>query len=176
MQTYALCLLALVSGFDDKKAPAPAKLTITAETACGHCTFGFGDSCALCLKLDDVTPIILEGKSTEKFFESRLSGTVLIVEGTLTVNKDKRLVLKAEKARVFADKDKGKAPNKGEARIEGEVISVKGSPAIRNGNYPIALAGKHTEGKPASLTGELAIDKDGKLRLGQKKPDSDKRN
>ena len=168
MQAYAICLLALVAGFEDKKAPAPAKLTITAETACGHCTFGFGDSCALCLKLDDVTPIILEGKPTEEFFDSRLSGTLLIVEGTLSVNKDKRLVLKADKARVFADKDKGKAPNKGEARIDGDVITVKGTPAIRNGDYPIALAGKHTEGKPTSVSGVLAIDKDGKLRLDTK--------
>jgi hypothetical protein len=168
MQAYAICLLALVAGFDDKKAPTPAKVTITAETACGHCTFGFGDSCALCLKLDDVTPIILEGKASEEFFDSRLSGTLLIVEGTLSVNKDKRLVLKADKARAFADKDKGKAPNKGEACIEGDVVSVKGAPAIRNGDYPIALAGKHTEGKPATLTGVLAIDKEGKLRLETK--------
>ena len=168
MQIITVFLLALTAQADAKKTPAPAKVTITAETACGHCTFGFGDSCALCLKLDDVTPILLEGKATEEFFESRLSGTLLIVEGTLSVNKDKRLVLKAEKARTFADKDKGKAPNKGEACIEGDVVSVKGAPAIRNGDYPIALAGKHTEGKPATVTGVLAIDKDGKVRLETK--------
>jgi hypothetical protein len=168
MKLITLFLIALTAQADAKKTPAPAKVTITAETACGHCTFGFGDSCALCLKLDDATPILLEGKPTEQFFDSRLSSTLIIVEGTLSVNKDKRLVLKADKARAYADKDKGKAPNKGDVRIEGEVIAVNGKPAIRNGEYSIALADKTAEGKPVTVTGMLSIDKDGKLRLDMK--------
>jgi hypothetical protein len=172
MQFTAVFLLALVAQSDAKKTPAPAKITITAETACGHCTFGFGDSCALCLKLDDVTPILLEGKASEEFFESRLSSTLIIVEGTLSVNQDKRLVLKADKARAYTEKDKDKAPKKGDVRIEGDVIAVNGKAAFRNGEHPISLAGKQTEGKNTTLTGTLAIDKDGKLRLDSKKPDS----
>jgi hypothetical protein len=174
MNILAVLLLAVVADGDVKKSPAPAKITITAETACGHCTFGFGDSCALCLKLNDVTPILLEGKASEEFFESRLNSTLIVVEGTLSVNKDKRLVLKTAKARAYTDKDKGKSPNKGEARIEGDVIAVNGTPAIRNGDHPIALAGKHTDGKSATVTGTLAIDKDGKLRLEAKKANLNK--
>jgi hypothetical protein len=172
MKIISIFLLALVAQADAKKTPAKAKVTITAETACGHCTFGFGDSCALCLKLDDVTPILLEGKPTEEFFDARLNSTPIVVEGALSVNKDKRLVLKADKARAYAEKDKGKAPNKGEARIDGEVITVNDTSAIRNGNHPIALAAKETEGKSVTVTGILAVDKEGKLRLDSKKPDS----
>jgi hypothetical protein len=174
MQIITVFLLALTAQADAKKTPAPAKVTITAETACGHCTFGFGDSCALCLKLDDVTPILLEGKPTEQFFESRLNSALIVVEGTLSVNKDKRLVLKADKARAYTEKDKGKAPNKGDARIEGEVIVVNGKTAVRNGDHPIVLADKQAEGKEANVTGVLAMDKDGKLRLEAKKEDSNK--
>jgi hypothetical protein len=174
MNILAVLLLTLVAEGDAKKTPAPAKLTITAETACTHCTFGFGDSCGLCLKLDDVTPVILEGKAAEEFFESRLNGTLIVVEGTLTVNKDKRLVLKANKARAYSDKDKGKAPAKGEARIEGVVVLAKDAPAIRNGEHPIALAGKHAEGKQETVQGILAIDKSGSLRLEPKKTEPNK--
>jgi len=173
MSITALLLVALVADGDAKKPLPPAKVTITAETGCTHCTFGFGDSCALCLKLDDVTPIILEGKATEEFFESRLTGALIVVDGNLSVNEDKRLVLKADKARAYADKDKGKAPTKGEARIEGIVVRVKDAPAIRNGAHPIVLAGKHDEGKQETVLGMLKLDKSGAIRLETKKADSD---
>jgi hypothetical protein len=169
MQVITILLVALTAQAGAKKAQDTAKITITAETACGHCTFGFGDSCALCLKLDDVTPILLEGKPTEEFFDSRLNSTLIVVEGILSVNKDKRLVLKADKARAYTEKEKGKAPNKGEAHVEGEVIAFNAKSAIRNGDHPIVLAVKETEGKSATMTGILAIDKDGKLRLDAKK-------
>jgi hypothetical protein len=174
MSITALLMLALVADGEGKKPLPPAKVTITAETACTHCTFGFGDSCAVCLRLDDVTPIILEGKAAEEYFESRLTGTLLVVEGTLTVNKDKRMVLKSDKARPFADKDKGQAPAKGEVRIEGVVVLVKEAPAIRNGDHPIGLTGKHAEGKQETVLGILSLDKTGSLRLETKKAGSNK--
>ena len=95
MQLITVLLLAIVTQSDAKKTPAPAKVTITAETACGHCTFGLGDSCALCLKLDDVTPILLEGKASEQFFDSRLNSTLIVVEGT--AQRSTRVVLQGAK-------------------------------------------------------------------------------
>jgi hypothetical protein len=170
MSTAAILLLALVGDGDAKKSPPAAKVTITAETACTHCTFGFGDSCAVCLKLDEVTPIILEGKAAEEYFESRLTGALLVVEGALSVNADKRLVLKIDKARPYADKDKGKAPAKGETRVEGTVYAEKGTVAIRNGDHPIHVDGKRLEeGKTAAATGLLSLDKNGKVRFEVKK-------
>jgi len=170
MSITALLLLALVADGDSKKTPPAAKVTVTAETACTHCTFGFGESCALCLKLDESTPIILEGKAAEECFESRLSGTLLVVEGALSVNADKRMVLRVAKARPYSDKDKAKAPDKGQARVEGTVYSEKGTLAIRNGDHAILLHGKQPEaGKAAALDGELSLDKAGKIQLEAKK-------
>jgi len=174
MSITTLLVLALLADGESKKPLPPAKVTITAETACTHCTFGFGDSCGTCLRLDDITPIILEGKAAEEYFESRLTGTLIVVEGTLSVNKDKRLVLKSDKARPYADKDKGQAPAKGEARIEGVVVLVKDAPVIRNGEHPIALTGKHVEGKQETVLGILSLDKSGSLRLEAKKAESSK--
>jgi hypothetical protein len=48
-----LPLLLALSVAADKPAPPTAKATVTAEVACLHCTFGEGDGCAVCLKLDE---------------------------------------------------------------------------------------------------------------------------
>src|SRR5437588_3418090 len=113
MTWFAATLLALAAPAADKDAkPAPAKVTITAELACLHCTFGEGDSCAVCLKIDDKTPVLLTGKAAKEFEPLRLEKKVLVAAGTLTVNKDKRLVLTLDKAHLFTDKDRQTAPAK----------------------------------------------------------------
>src|SRR5262249_32613521 len=101
MNAFAVLLLGLAASAADKdeNPPAPsARATVTAEIACLHCTFGEGDGCAVCLKIDDKTPVLLAGKAAQQFADDRLSKKVLVVEGTLTLNKDKRLVLTSDDA------------------------------------------------------------------------------
>ena len=93
MYSLTLVLLAALPGADQKAPARPARVTVTAETACLHCTFGEGEHCALCLKLDDKTPVLLDGKAARPFFASRLDGKVVVAEGTLALSKDKRLML-----------------------------------------------------------------------------------
>jgi hypothetical protein len=184
MPYTAILMLALVApsaNEDAKKGPPAAKVTVTAESACLHCTFGVGDSCALCLKLDETTPVVLEGKPSEEFFENRLTGALLVVEGTLSVNKDKRLVLTTAKARPYTDKDKGKAPEKGEVRVSGTpYLARDGGVALRNGAHPIMLDGKLAdrgkEAKSLTASGKMSLDKGGTVRLAAKKvePTSEK--
>src|SRR6266581_2267465 len=106
MTQLAVLLLALTTPAVDQgttdaaKTAAPARVTITAELACLHCTFGEGDHCAVCLKVDDQTPVVLEGKAAQQFEEARLSKKVLVAEGTLSVDKDKRLVLTSDNAHL----------------------------------------------------------------------------
>src|SRR4051812_21033293 len=124
MTPFAVLLLAVAVPAADAepkqaKQPAPARVTITAELACLHCTFGEGDDCAVCLKVDAKTPILLSGKAAKQFEDLRMEKKVLVAEGTLTVNKEKRLVLTSDKAHLHTAKDKGKAPAVGEARLEG---------------------------------------------------------
>ena len=56
---------------DTKKSSPSARATVTAELACLHCEFGQGDSCAACLKIDDKTPIVLEGKVAKDLLKQR---------------------------------------------------------------------------------------------------------
>src|SRR6185437_15318347 len=82
MTSLTLVLLAALPAAG-RKAPAkpaapPARVTVTAETACLHCTFGEGEHCALCLKLDDKMPVLLDGKAAKPFFASRLDGKVVV--------------------------------------------------------------------------------------------------
>ncbi len=183
--TQLVCLLLAVTtsadGKETKKPAPPARVVITAELACLHCTFGEGDSCAVCLKLDDKTPVLLAGKAAKEFEEMRLDRKVLVAEGTLSINKDKRLVLTSNSAHLYTDKDKGKVPEKGQARVTGASCCGKCdlelcdqcAVAIKNGTFPIVLDGKlamqHVkEGKDAKLvtaTGKVFIDKRGLLRL-----------
>jgi hypothetical protein len=194
MSTLALLCLVLTPTDDAKadqaKTSPPAKVTITAELACLHCTFGEGDECAVCLKLDDKTPVLLEGKAAEPFFKDRLKKKVVVADGTLTRNKDKRLVLALAGAHEFTDKDKGKAPEKGQTRIEGQAccghcdlgLCDECTLALRNGSLPIVLDGKlatqHAEeGKEArgvQATGQLFTDKRGLLRLDAKSVELEK--
>jgi hypothetical protein len=194
MSTLALLCL-ILSPMDDARAdkaksPPPAKVTITAELACLHCTFGEGDGCAVCLKLDDKTPVLLEGKAAEPFFKDRLKKKVLVAEGTLTRNQDKRLVLTLTAAHECTDKDKGKAPDKGQVRIEGQAccghcdlgLCDECTLALRNGSLPIVLDGKlaaqHAEegkeGRGVKATGPLFLDARGLLRLDARSVDLEK--
>ncbi len=186
MVQTALVLLALaVPAADDAKKTDPAaRVTVTAEVACLHCTFGQGDGCAACLALDDKTPIVLEGKAAKQFMEDRFSKKVLVVEGVLSINKDKRLVLSSDDAHVLNDKDKGKAPEKGEVRITGTSccahcdlgIAKSCAVAIKNATFPIVLQGTLAEkcneedrdAKVAVGTGKLSLDANGVLRLDVK--------
>jgi hypothetical protein len=160
------------------KAERTARTTVTAELACLHCTFGEGESCAVCLKVDEKTPVVLAGKVAGQFEKMRLTKKVVVVTGTLKLNKDKRLVLVAEGGRFFTTADKGKAPGKGQARVEG--LPICGSCnlmvcdectlAVVNGQAPIILDGKlardHAEGARAiTAEGRLFIDRRGLVRL-----------
>jgi predicted nucleic acid-binding protein len=190
MTRLAVIVLALAAAgatADDKKpeqAPS-AQVAITAELACMHCTFGEGESCAVCLKLDEKTPILLAGKTAKQFEEDSLSKKVVVIEGALSLNKDKRLVLTSDAGRLLTDADKGKVPEKGEARVVGLAccgrcdlaLCDECTLAIKNAGGPIVLDGKlaaqHAEeGKEAKMvttTGKLFIDKRGLLRLDAKK-------
>jgi hypothetical protein len=185
MNALALLCLGLVAADDAAKTDkAPAKVTITAELACLHCTFGEGDNCAVCLKIDDKTPVLLEGKAAEPFFKDRLDKKVVVAEGTLSRNKDKRLVLTTANAHEYTDKDKGKAPEKGQTRVEGKAccghcdlgLCDECTLAIKNASAPIVLDGKlaakHAEegkeAKPVTATGQLFLDAKGLLRLDAK--------
>jgi hypothetical protein len=98
----ALPLLLALSVAADKPEPNPAppaaKVTVTAPLACLHCTFGEGDSCAVCLKLDDKTPLVLAGKAAKELFEFRLSKKVVTLEGALSLTKEKRMQLTSDVA------------------------------------------------------------------------------
>jgi hypothetical protein len=192
MSWFAPLLLALVAPADGAdgtpvKAARTARVTVTAELACLHCTFGEGDGCAVCLKIDDKTPVLLAGKAAQQMEKLRLSKKVAVVTGALTLNKDKRLVLTSGDAHLLGDADKGKAPAKGQARVEG--LPACGSCdlklcdectlAVVNGPAPIILDGKlareHTEGARAvTAVGRLFLDRRGLVRLEATKVDLEK--
>ena len=169
----------LVPTQDARKPAPPARVTVSAPLACLHCTFGEGENCAVCLKLDDKTPVLLTGKAAKPFEEHRLEATLVVAAGTLTQDKDKRLTLATES--VKAAKDAAGAPAKGEARIEGHACCGKCdlgkcdvcTMAVKNAAFPIILAGKladqHAgEGeapRPVIVTGKLFLDKAGLLRV-----------
>ena len=184
MNPFAVLVLALAAPCADKEAKKPvppAKVIITAELACLHCTYGQGDSCATCLNLGEKTPVLLAGKTAKQFEPDSLSKKVVVIEGTLSVNKDKRLVLTADEGRFHGDKDKGKAPEKGQAFVTGNACCGKCNlelceectVAIKNADFPIVLDGKlaaqHAmEGKdpqPSTAAGKLFLDKRGLIRL-----------
>ncbi len=163
------------------KAAPPARITLTAPLACLHCTFGEGENCAVCLKLDEKTPVLLIGKAVKPFEEERLSGQAVVAAGTLTRNKDKRLELAAETVLAATPKNLETAPAKGLARVEGHACCAKCdlslfeqcTMAVKNAAVPIILAGKladqhaseGAEPRPVVVTGKLFLDKAGVLRL-----------
>jgi hypothetical protein len=166
--TSLVLLLALSAPSAEPAKPAPAKVTITAEVACAHCAFGIESEggCAPCLKLDDKTPVILKGKISEPLLKARFDKKVFVVEGTLSVNKEKVLVLDLSAARERTDADKGKAPDAGQARLTGTVTPKDGGLTLQNGTTPVTVESKvaPTEEKPVTVTGKLGV-KDGKPRL-----------
>jgi hypothetical protein len=158
MSTFGLVLLTLVAA-DAGKAPPPAKVAVTAQLGCLHCDFGEGDECAVCLKINELTPVMLAGKAGKDLAEDRLSRKVVVIDGVLTLNKDKRLVLTGDRFQLLTGTDAEKAP-KGQARIVGTAC------------FPIILDGKladqhaHAE-EQQTLTaeGRLFVDKKGLVRL-----------
>jgi hypothetical protein len=175
----------LVAAEPETKQPAAktAKVIVTAEAACLHCHFGTGDSCAVCLKLDDKTPLLLEGKAAEDLFKLRFKKQTFVVEGTLKL-KDKQMVLVAEKCTAYDEKAKDKVPAKGLAYLEGPAICGKCdlslceecTLAFRNDKTPIVLDGElaldHASGKGTiGVTGKLQVDKRGLLRVAASKVD-----
>jgi hypothetical protein len=173
---------------DAKKAP-PAQVVVTAEIACLHCTFGEGDGCAACLKIDDQTPIVLAGKGAEELTGERFSKKVLVARGKLSVNKDKRMVLTLDESHFLSDKDKGKVPEVGQARVVGDAICASCdlkltkdcNVTVANAAAPVILAGKEAqrcpEPDPTTVTavGRPYVDKDGLLRLELKSMDLKKK-
>jgi hypothetical protein len=187
MTAFAALLLALTFPAADKndppvkKAPA-AKVIVTAEIACLHCHFGVGEECATCLKLDENTPLILAGKVAKDFEEMTFDKKMLVVEGTLTLNKDKRLVLTSDKGKLLTAKDKDKVPAAGQARVTGTPTCGKCdlrlceecTLAVVNGSFAIILDGKlaadHADDvKSITAVGRLFVDKRGLLRLNATK-------
>jgi hypothetical protein len=175
---------------DTKKAPTPAaRVTVTAPLACLHCTFGEGDGCAACLKLDDKTPLVLAGKGVGDLEKERFSKKVLVAEGTLSVNKDKRMVLTVDNSHFFdEEKDKGKVPEPGLARVSGATacahcdlnLAKECTVAIRNGDSAVVLDGKLAKScaedvKTITVVGKLFLDKDGVVRLDAKSIDPTKK-
>jgi len=168
----------------DKSAPAKAKVVITAELVCAHCDFGIGDDCAAALRLDKTTPVLLAGKAAKQFEDKRFDEKVVVMEGTLTLNKNKQLVLTADKGAFLSPADKS-APAKGTARVEG--IPVCGSCdlmlcdectlAVANAATPIILDGKlatqhkAVDNKSVTVSGQFYVDKRGLIRLTATKVD-----
>ncbi len=185
--TMLLLGLALAGADKDAKTVPAAKVTATAELACLHCTFGQGDGCAVCLKLDDKTPLLLEGDAAKPFMEQRFSKKVVVAEGTLSLNKDKRLVLTTTNVHAYGDKDKGKAPAKGLVRMTNKAccghcdlgVCDECTLAVKNAKFPVVLDGKlahkyETESKQdktVTVTGKLFVDRRGLVRLDAQKVD-----
>jgi hypothetical protein len=168
---------------DAKKSP-PAEVVITAEVVCMHCEFGLGESCAGALKIDKNTPVALVGKAAEPLKKIRFDHKVAVVQGTLSLDKNKRLSLAVKSAHLWTDKDKGKAPAQGMARVVGQAccgqcdlgLCDTCTAAVRNAKFPIILDGKlavrHLEEGdkvPMTALGKLFIDKRGLVRLEAKK-------
>src|SRR5262245_11053466 len=186
MRVVAVLLLLAPTLADtkDNKTVPPAQVTVTAELVCMHCDFGEGDGCATALKIDDKTPILLEGKAGKEFYKLRFDKKVLVVTGALSINKDKRLVLTSDSAHVLGDADKGKAPPQGQLRVVGTPVCGRCelalcdecTLAILNAATPIVLDGdlanQHAEeGKSSRLAtavGRPYIDKRGLLRVNAK--------
>lgn len=182
-----LLILAAPAAADEAKKPTPstaARVTVTAELACLHCTFGEGDGCAVCLKLDAKTPLLLAGKAAKQFEAMRLSKKAVVARGTLALDKNKRLVLTSDEARLATDKDSAAAPPRGQVRVEGTPVCGscdlklcdECTLAVANGAAPIILDGKlardHAEGaKGITVVGRVFVDRRGLLRLDATKVD-----
>jgi hypothetical protein len=183
----ALLLLPLAATGQDKaeKSPPPATVTVTAEIACLHCTFGEGEGCAVCLKLDSKTPVLLGGKLADQFREDRLTKKTVVVTGVLTIGKDKHMLLTGDKG-TFASKADEAA--KGQTKVTGTPVCGKCdlklceecTLAIANGPKAIVLDGKRAQDhaddyKGITAVGRLFLDKRGLLRLDAAKVDTVKK-
>ena len=167
--------LALPAADAPAKPAAPAKaakVVVTADLVCMHCDFGEGDACAPALKLDDKTPLLVEGQAAKELFPLRLKKKVVVAEGTLRL-KDKQMVLIAAK---------------GMAVVEGEAICGRCdlavcdecTLAVKNSAHAIILDGQlaadHAEGLGViKVTGRLFVDPRGLLRIEATKVDKQKK-
>lgn len=180
-----LCAFACVLAEPPKTPEKAAKVVVTGELACLHCHFGIGDGCAVAMKLDDKTPLVLEGDAAKELFARRMKKETYVVEGTLKL-KDKQMVLIVDKSHAYDAKAKGNDPEPGLAYVSGDACCGKCdleqcdvcTLAVRN-PQPIILDGNlaqdHAEGKGTLLvTGKLKIDARGLLRLDATKVDSKK--
>jgi hypothetical protein len=171
----ALTVAAEPAADSTKPLPPQAKVTVTASITCSHCEFNIGDSCGACLKLDEKTPVLLEGKLVEALNKERFSEKVFVAQGTLSVNKDRHLVLNVESAHALGDADKDKAPPAGAVRVEGSPacahcdlhIGTSCNLAIKNAAHPILVekGGDDSDGKVAIVVGRPYVDKDGLLHV-----------
>jgi len=167
MTSIAL-LLALTAPAADAPKPMPAKVTISAELVCAHCSFGIESEggCCPCLKLDDKTPVIIKGKGSDDLLKSRFAKKTFVVDGTLSMNKEKLLVLDMTAVRERTDADKGKAPDAGQVKITGTAGIKDGKLILQNADVPVTVESKTapTEEKPITVTGKVTV-KDGKVSL-----------
>jgi hypothetical protein len=170
MTSLALLLALGAPAADTPAKPAAAKVTITAELVCQHCTFGIEDrdGCGACLKLDEKTPVLLNGKIADDLLKARFDKKIYVAEGTLSIDKQKRMVLTLSGARERTDADKGKVPEPGQARVIGTVQTTNDTVIIQNGDTPVTVETKAAAPKegspPVAAVGKLSV-KDGKLRV-----------
>ncbi len=168
MTSLALLLALSAPAADPPAKPAAAKVTITAEVVCQHCEFGIEDrkGCGACLKLDDKTPVLLNGKAADDLLKIRFDKKVYVAEGTLGLDKERRLVLTLTGAHERTDADKGKAPEAGQAAVTGTVVTKDGKLAIDNGDAPVVVEAKTApkDGAPVTAVGKLSV-KDGKATV-----------
>ncbi|HEV3023156.1 MAG TPA: hypothetical protein VGX76_11845, partial [Pirellulales bacterium] len=129
------------------------------------------------------------GKGAADLEKERFSKKVLVAEGTLSVNKDKRMVLTIENSHFFdEEKDKGKVPETGLARVSGTTacahcdlhLTQECAVSIRNGDSAVVLDGKlakscSEDAKTITAVGKLFLDKDGLVRLDAKSIDPTKK-
>lgn len=175
-----MCVISLAGSLsaEDAKAPPSARIFFTADLGCLHCDYGIGDGCAACLKLDAKTPLALAGKAAKQLENDVLDNKVVALEGVLTRDQDKRLVLTSDKAVFVAPKEPGFAA-KGSVRISGTPVCgscdlklcAECTLAVANGAVPIILDGplatrhRAEDGKHVTTFGQLSIDKRGLMRL-----------
>ncbi len=187
---FGFLLLTPITGIgaQDKTKPAPAKVVITAELVCAHCDFGIGDDCAPALQIDKKTPVLLAGKVAKQFEGCRFDKKVVVIEGTIGLNKAKQLVLTADKGTFWTAEDK-KSPAKGTAHVAGTPVCGscdlglcdECTLAVANGTSPIILDGKlatqhkAADRKSVTVQGQFYVDKRGLIRLDASKVDLQKK-
>ncbi len=85
----ALLAVAVLVHADDKPAKKPrlerARGSVVGSLVCSKCNFKATEACQTALKLDEHQFVLVSGKAGKSLFQSRCSGKVVRVFGTLTV-------------------------------------------------------------------------------------------